>query len=76
MAEGALIYDVGAHKGEDTEFYLIRGFSVIAIEAVPELCERTQIRRNHIRRPFRQVRSFTVIARQFRGANRHSIAGN
>jgi FkbM family methyltransferase len=40
MAEGALIYDVGAHEGEDTEFYLIKGFSVVAIEAVPELCER------------------------------------
>jgi FkbM family methyltransferase len=39
MAEDALIYDVGAHKGEDTEFYLVKGFSVVAIEAVPELCE-------------------------------------
>jgi FkbM family methyltransferase len=34
-----LIYDVGAHKGEDSEFYLLKGFRVIAIEAVPELCE-------------------------------------
>jgi FkbM family methyltransferase len=32
-----LIYDVGAHKGEDTEFYLKKGFSVIAIEADPNL---------------------------------------
>lgn len=38
MTESALIYDVGAHKGEDTEFYLEKGFSVIAIEAVPQLC--------------------------------------
>jgi len=34
-----LIYDVGAHKGEDTEFYLKKGFAVVAIEAVPEFCE-------------------------------------
>jgi FkbM family methyltransferase len=33
-----LIYDVGAHKGEDTEFYLKKGFSVIAVEASPQLC--------------------------------------
>jgi FkbM family methyltransferase len=33
-----LIYDVGAHKGEDTEFYLKKGFSVIALEALPQLC--------------------------------------
>ena len=34
-----LIYDVGAHKGEDTEFYLRKGFRVIAVEAMPEFCE-------------------------------------
>jgi FkbM family methyltransferase len=34
-----LIYDVGAHKGEDTEFYLKKGFRVVAIEAMPEFCE-------------------------------------
>ena len=32
-----LIYDVGMHKGEDTEFYLRKGFRVIAIEADPDL---------------------------------------
>ncbi len=32
-----LIYDVGAHKGEDTEFYLKKGFRVVAVEANPEL---------------------------------------
>src|SRR6476620_3678774 len=38
MADEKLIYDVGAHKGEDTEFYLKKGFAVVAIEAIPELC--------------------------------------
>lgn len=34
-----LIYDVGMHTGQDTEFYLKKGFKVIAIEANPLLCE-------------------------------------
>ena len=32
-----LIYDVGLHKGEDTDYYLKKGFQVVAIEANPEL---------------------------------------
>ena len=34
-----LIYDVGMHKGEDTDFYLRKGFRVVAIEANAELYE-------------------------------------
>jgi FkbM family methyltransferase len=33
-----LIYDLGMHRGEDTEFYLKKGFRVVAVEADPELC--------------------------------------
>lgn len=32
-----LIYDVGAHTGEDTDFYLGKGFKVVAVEANPQL---------------------------------------
>ncbi|MBX3584197.1 MAG: FkbM family methyltransferase [Rhizobiaceae bacterium] len=32
-----LIFDVGAHQGEDTAFYLSRGYSVVAVEANPAL---------------------------------------
>lgn len=32
-----LIYDVGMHVGADTDFYLKKGFSVVAIEANPAL---------------------------------------
>ena len=39
-----LIYDVGAHKGEDTEFYLKKGFSVVAIEAHPDLAASIRTR--------------------------------
>lgn len=32
-----LIYDVGLHKGEDSAFYLARGYRVVAFEANPDL---------------------------------------
>ena len=32
-----LIYDVGMHKGEDTDYYLQKGFRVVAFEANPDL---------------------------------------
>ena len=34
-----LIYDLGMHKGEDSELYLSKGFSVVAVEASQSLCE-------------------------------------
>jgi FkbM family methyltransferase len=38
-----LIFDVGMHKGEDTDFYLKKGFRVVSFEADPDLvkhCKR------------------------------------
>lgn len=35
-----LIYDVGFHDGEDTAFYLKKGFRVVAFEAHPRLAEK------------------------------------
>lgn len=32
-----LVYDVGMHKGEDTDYYLKKGFRVIGFEANPDL---------------------------------------
>lgn len=40
-----LVFDVGMHHGEDTGFYLGKGFSVVAVEAVPEFCERVSAER-------------------------------
>ena len=31
-----LIYDVGMHRGQDTDFYLKKGYEVIAFEANPD----------------------------------------
>ncbi len=39
-----LIVDVGMHKGEDTAFYLKKGFNVIAIDADPKLVKENQIK--------------------------------
>ncbi len=36
--ESNLIFDIGMHNGRDTQFYLDKGFSVIAIEASPICC--------------------------------------
>jgi len=32
-----LVFDIGMHKGEDTAFYLKKGYRVVAIEADPDL---------------------------------------
>jgi len=37
-----LIYDLGLHKGEDTEYYLKRGFKVVAVEADKELVAKNE----------------------------------
>jgi FkbM family methyltransferase len=37
--ERNLIYDVGMHQGEDSEFYLKKGFRVVAIEAAAALAQ-------------------------------------
>lgn len=39
MKHHKLIIDVGMHAGEDTEFYLAKGFDVVAIEANPSLVD-------------------------------------
>ena len=39
-----LIYDIGMHKGEDTDFYLKKGFRVVAIEAHEGFCNECRQR--------------------------------
>jgi FkbM family methyltransferase len=36
-----LIYDIGMHDGDDSAFYLRKGFKVVAVEADPEICRST-----------------------------------
>jgi len=52
-----LIYDVGAHRGEDSAYYLALGYRVVGFEANPELAE-------HCRRRFaREIHEgrFTIV---------------
>lgn len=37
-----LIFDLGMHHGLDTDFYIRKGFRVVALEANPELCARAR----------------------------------
>jgi len=39
-----LVYDVGMHKGEDTDYYLEKGFNVIGFEADPNLAAHCRTR--------------------------------
>ncbi len=39
-----LIFDVGTHKGEDTDFYLKLGYRVVAVEANPALADELRQR--------------------------------
>ena len=39
MSDHNLIVDVGMHRGDDTAFYLAKGFRVVAVEADPGLVE-------------------------------------
>ena len=42
--DSRLIFDLGMNNGDDTDFYLRRGFDVVALEANPTLCERAKTR--------------------------------
>lgn len=39
-----LVYDVGLHRGEDTAFYLAKGYNVVAFEANPSLADECRDR--------------------------------
>ena len=38
MDQNSLIYDVGAHNGDDSAYYLAKGCRVVAIDASPDAC--------------------------------------
>jgi FkbM family methyltransferase len=42
--DSRLIFDLGMNNGDDTDFYLRRGFDVVALEANPSLCEKARTR--------------------------------
>jgi FkbM family methyltransferase len=44
MIQQDLVFDLGMHKGEDTAFYLAKGYRVVAVEADPELVAHCRLR--------------------------------
>lgn len=42
--DSRLIFDLGMNNGDDTAFYLRRGFNVVALDANPALCESAKRR--------------------------------
>lgn len=54
-----LIYDVGMHDGDDSLFYLLKGFDVVAVEADPQLCKAARDRL----RPFVENGQLTIVNR-------------
>jgi len=54
-----LIYDIGMHDGEDSRFYLLKGFRVVAVEADPSLCRDSAERL----RPFVESSQLTIVNR-------------
>jgi FkbM family methyltransferase len=42
--EDNLIYDVGLYDGADTQYYLFRGFRVVAIDANPIMIEKARVK--------------------------------
>ena len=55
-----LIYDVGMHKGEDTEFYLSKGFKVVGFEADPDLTQYNRGNRHHRGQPSKKARKLPL----------------
>ena len=59
-----LIYDIGLHKGEDSEFYLAKGFRVVGVDANPEVCRIAQARlRPHVDRGELKVLNVAIAER-------------
>jgi hypothetical protein len=56
-----LIYDVGMHEGEDTQFYIARGFKVVSIEANPQLAARIRQDPKYLFRAKRNRMNFSSL---------------
>jgi FkbM family methyltransferase len=44
MKHDDLVFDIGMYRGEDTAYYLAKGFRVLAVEANPDLVEANRTR--------------------------------
>jgi FkbM family methyltransferase len=47
MTTRPLVYDVGMHNGDDSDYYLAKGFDVVGIDADATACEECEVRFAH-----------------------------
>lgn len=56
-----VIFDLGAHKGEDSDFYLKKGFRVVAVDASNKLCAAISERfKGHLNEPDFKIVNYAV----------------
>ena len=59
--EKKVIFDLGAHMGEDSDFYLRKGFKVIAVDASDKLCKTISERfKNHPNRNDYKILNYAI----------------
>src|SRR5436189_916375 len=64
MRRQDLIMDIGAHAGDDTRFYLDKGFAVVAVEANPVLVVELKERFSEdIEKGFLTIEPFAIGSR-------------
>jgi 16S rRNA A1518/A1519 N6-dimethyltransferase RsmA/KsgA/DIM1 with predicted DNA glycosylase/AP lyase activity len=69
-----LIFDVGMHQGEDSEFYLKKGFRVVGIEADPDLAQACRVRlKQYLDRGQLVVVEGAVVGNDSRGGGERKV---
>lgn len=63
-----LVFDLGMHNGDDTAYYLARGFDVVALEANPNLCTEG------LKRFAANEKQLTILNKAFADASVEEIA--
>ncbi|MFT5604915.1 MAG: 16S rRNA A1518/A1519 N6-dimethyltransferase RsmA/KsgA/DIM1 with predicted DNA glycosylase, partial [Paracoccaceae bacterium] len=64
-----LVYDVGMHQGEDSDFYLKKGFRVVGFEADPDLAAQCR------RRFFGEIESGQLVVVEGAIVDKQALAG-
>ncbi len=82
MKSSELIIDIGMHKGEDTDYYLRKGFTVLGVEADPDLAAHCRDRfAEEIRARRLSIVEGAIVPPDYRGEevvffkNRRSVFG-
>ncbi|MBV9997045.1 MAG: FkbM family methyltransferase [Caulobacteraceae bacterium] len=64
-----LIFDIGLHRGLDANFYLRKGFRVVGLEAVQDLCAQAA----KLNKEFCKSGRLTIVQKALYGASNESV---